>query len=362
MIKKPYYILIIFIISVLIFGIVFSNITLGDTKSDDVAEAPRNTIIVSLGIDYGKSATQSSYVTLNLNVTGQDVNLSTLKTQFSLDNKNWSGFNSVANKWENGYLGKYESFYSGFYIGSVSGSKTVYVKVIDDNGNVGSASAKINYSPYTQNPEIVTPASSELNILQSASGKAGIKSGSGTLYDPYIVSGNNTRLVSKMPNVAEVSYYTDGSTWSSWYKVTGGQADIPVTFNNVEGLKEVRLRSKNQHGVEGDAEIIYYLLDYTSPTVKLHTDFHSFIAVEGKLQFDLEVDDNLSKFLDFEIEISADGNSVVKQGKIEKYDENKPTTTSITIDGLSPGRFNLKATVTDAAGNRGIKQVSVDSL
>ena len=107
------------------------------------------------------------------------------------------------------------------------------------------------------------------------------------------VSGNNTKLVSKMPNVAEVCYYTDGGTWSSWYKVTGGQADIPVTFNNVEGLKEVRLRSKNQHGVEGDAEIIYYLLDYTSPTVKLHTDFHSFIAVEGKLQFDLEVDDNL---------------------------------------------------------------------
>ena len=108
---------------------------------------------------------------------------------------------------ENGYLGKYESFYSGFYIGSVR-FKNVYVKVIDDNGNVGSASAKLITAPIHRIGDS-NSASSELNILQGISSRAGIKSGSGTLYDPYIVSGNNTKLVSKMPNVAEVCYYTD---------------------------------------------------------------------------------------------------------------------------------------------------------
>lgn len=362
MIKKPYYILITFIILALLFGIVFANVAPDDAKSGNVANKPRNNIITTLNIDYGRATTQSSYVTLNLNVTGQGVDLNSLKVQFSLDNKNWTGYNSTTNKWENGFFGKYQSYYPSFYIGSDSGLKTVYAKVIDSNGNIGLASAKINLSSDAQSPQIPTPQSLELNNFQGPLSKAGVKNGSGSLYDPYVISTNSTRLISKMPNVTEVSYYMHGNTWSPWYKVTDGQADIPIVFDNIEGLKEARLRSKNEYGIEGDAEIIYYLLDYTRPTVNLNTNYHSFTAVDGRLQFDLEVNDNLSNTLDFEIEVYGGGSSIVKAGKIERYDKDKSTTTSITIEGLPEGKFNLRAAVTDQAGNKSTTQVYVNSL
>lgn len=362
MIKKPYYVLIIFIILILLLGVVFANTGPENIGGGNVVDNPRNTIITALNIDYGRATTQSSYVTLNLNVTGQGVDLNSLRVQFSLDNQNWSGYNLLTQKWESGFFGGYQSFYSGFYIGTDSGLKTVYVKVLDTYGNVGSASAKINFSSEAKNPYVMNPQSLELNNFQGPLARAGIKNGSGSLYDPYIISDNNTRLVSKMPNVTEISYHMYGDVWSSWHRIANEQADIPIVFNNVEGLKEVRLKSKNEHGVEGDAEIIYYLLDYTNPTVGLYTKYHSFTAVDGRLQFDLEVDDNASNILDFEVEVSAGGSSVVKRGKIEKYNEDKPTTISITLDGLPEGILNLKATVTDEAGNKGTRQVSVNSL
>ncbi len=80
------------------------------------------------------------------------------------------------------------------------------------------------------------------------------------------------------------------------------------------------------------------------------------------MQFDLEVDDNASNILDFEIEVFADGSGVVKRGKIEKYDEDKPTIISITLEGLPEGKFNVKATVTDEAGNKSSRQISVNSI
>lgn len=363
MIRKPYYILTVFIVLMLLFSVVFANVAPDKTVGDGgTVNNSHNTMIVTLNIDYGRATTQNSYVTLNLNVTGQGVDLNSLRVQFSLDNQNWSGYNPLTQKWEGGFFGRYQSFYPSFYIGSGSGLKTVYVKVIDINGNVGSASAKINFSSDTQNPYIVNPQSLELNNFQGPLAKAGIKSGSGSLYDPYIISDNNTRLVSKMPNVTEISYHMYENVWSPWYKVINEQADIPIVFNNTEGLKEVRLRSKNKYGVEGNAEIIYYLLDYSNPTVKLHTNYHSFIAIDGKLQFDLEVDDNASNILDFEIEVFADGSGVVKRGKIEKYDEDKPTIISITLEGLPEGKFNVKATVTDEAGNKSSRQISVNSI
>lgn len=363
MIRRSYYILIMFIILILLFGVVFAGTAFSNNiVANNIVNKSYNTMIVSLNIDYGRAVTQSNYVTLGLNVTGQGVDLNSLKVQFSLDDKNWSGYNSYTQKWESGLFGKYQSFYPSFYIGSGSGLKTVYVKVIDSNGNVGLADAKINFSSDTQNPDIVNPQSLELSNFQGPLIKAGIKSGSGTLYDPYIISGNSARLVSKMPNVTEVCYYADKGTWSSWYKVTGGQADIPIVFNNIEGLKEIRLRSRNKYGVEGNAEIIYYLLDRTKPEIDLHTNYHSFIAVGGKLEFDLEAYDNLSNTMDFIIEVCSGGSKVIQEGKIEKYDNAKPTIIPVIIEGLPEGRFNVKATVIDKAGNKSTKQISVNSV
>ena len=362
MIKKSYYILIVFIILMLLFNIVSAHIAPDKTVAQVTAEKSYNTMVVSLNIDYGRASTQDNYVTLNLNVSGQNVDSDSLKVQFSSDNKNWKGYNLITQKWEDGLWGVYQSYYSGFYIGTGEGLKTVYAKVMDSSGNTGLANAKINYSPYVKDPHIVNPQSTELGNPSGSLSDAGIKSGSGSLYDPYITSKNNTRLISKMPNVAEICYYTDQGSWSPWFQVASEQANIPIVFNNVEGLKEVRLRTKNKYGVEGDTEIIYYLLDYTNPTVNLHTDYHSFIAVDGKLQFDLEVNDNLAGTLDLEVEVLTGGSVSGIKGKIAKYEEDKPTITSIMIDGLPEGSFNLKATVTDEAGNKGIKQIYVNSI
>lgn len=360
--KKPYFIITGFIILMLLFSIVFANTITDNTEGGGPDGNFHNTIIVSLNIDYGRPTTESDYVTLNLNVSGQDVNLNEVKAQFSLDNKTWLGFNPLTRKWDHGLVSDYQPFYPSFYIGSTSGLKTVYARVMDSKGNVGLASAKINYSSDAQNPYVVNPESLELNNFEGPLVEAGVKKGSGTIYDPYIISNKTTRLVSKMPNVSQLSYYMDEGKWSPWYEVENEQANIPVVFNNMEGLKELRLRGKNKYGVESNPEIIYYLLDYTQPTIDLHTNYHSFIAIGGSLQFDLEVNDNLSNTFDFEVEVFADGSSIVKRGRLEKYDDNKPTITSLTLDGLPEGRLNVKITVTDEAGNQSSKQISINSI
>ena len=345
----------------LLFRVVFAN-TAPYNIINDAAGNLYDTVTVDLNIDYGRTVTQDSHVTLNLNITRQDVDLDNLKVQFSLDNENWSGYNPLTQNWENGFSGKYQPFYSGFYIGSDTGLKTVYAKIVDNTGNVGLASAKINFSSYIQEPYIANPQSLELSNFQDSLAKAGIKNGGGTLYDPYVISDCNTRLISKVLNVAEVCYYTDEGVWSPWYRVTGEQADIPIAFNNTEGLKEVRLRSKNKYGIESNTEIIYYLLDSSKPIISLHTDYHSFIAIDGGLKFDLEVYDDLSDIVDFVVEICSGRSKIVKEGKIKKYDDAKPTTTSIAAEGLPKGRFNVRVIVMDKAGNKNTKQVSVDSL
>ena len=98
MIKKSYYILIVFIILILtlLFSVVFANVASNDITDFSAISNSRNAMMVALVIDYGQITTQNNYVTLNLDVTtGQEVNLNDLKVQFSLDNKNWSGYNPL---------------------------------------------------------------------------------------------------------------------------------------------------------------------------------------------------------------------------------------------------------------------------
>ena len=211
-------------------------------------------------------------------------------------------------------------------------------------------------------PYIINPQSLELNNFQNTLDKAGIKSGSGSLYDPYIISDNNIRLVSKMPNVTEICYCIDNSTWSSWHKITNEQANIPIIFDKTEGLKKVRLKCKNKYGLEGSTEIIYYLLDYSKPIINLHNNYHSFIAIGGVLQFDLETNDNLSNVLNFEIEIYDGKNNIIKKGRVKKYDDNKSVIIPVIIEGLPKGRFNVNVTVIDEARNKNMKQIFVNSL
>ncbi len=361
MIKKPYWVVAISITLILLFSVVFANIT-ADKAADDGTAGNLDNAVVALEIDYGRTVTQNNQVTLNLNVTGKNIDLNNLKAQFSLDNKNWSGYNSSTQKWVNGFLGEYQSFYPNFHIGSNSGLKTVYAKVVDKNGNIGSASAKINFSPHSEDPDITSPQPVELSKLQETLAKAGIKSGSGALYDPYVVSSNKTGLISEIPNAAEVCYHTGGGIWSSWHKIEDGQADIPIVFDWVEGLKEVQVRSRNKYGIEGNPETIYYLLDYTKPTVNLYTSYHSFTAINGKLQFDLEVDDNLSETLNFEVKVCDGGDNIIKRGRVKKYDKDKSTVTSVTVEGLPEGKFDVKVNVVDGAGNKNTEQISVNSI
>lgn len=360
--RKSFLVLPVLLIIILLFSLVFANNMAANKRASNTDDNFHNTILVSLNIDYGRPNTQNNYVTLKLDVGGQDVDINNLKVQFSLDNKNWLGFNSLAQRWEHNFISDYQPFYPSFYIGSTSGLKTVYAKVTDSRGNVGLASAKINYSADTENPYVVNPQSLELNNFQGPLVEAGVKRGSGSVYDPYIIANNKTRLLAKMPNVTKLSYYMEEGKWSQWYDVEDQQANLPIEFSKVEGLKEVRIRSKNKYGVEADPEIIYYLLDYTKPTINLHTDYHSFIAINGSLEFDLEVNDNLSNSFDFEVEVFADGNSIVKKGRLEKYDEDKSTITTLTLDGLPEGKLNVRVTVIDEAGNTSSKQISVNSI
>lgn len=334
-------------------GIVYGNGTSLNTSSGSIK--------ISLEIDYGNTITQFETVTLGLRLEDKHIDTSNIKVEFSTDRVNWRGFDSNSGRWISGHRGDYQPFYNGFNVGSASGKKTIYVRVFNGKGNSGETSSEILYSPSRINPAVGDPVSISSHSIESMT-KTGIKNGSGTKENPYLVMKNSTRLMLQTSNSHEVSYSFDGKGWSEWSTVSNNNIDSPISFTNQEGIKVIHVKTRNQFGIESEAKTIYYLLDTTNPTIEIRTKYHDLIAVDGGITFDVEFYDRLSNYIDFTIEIFVDDKVIFKNGRVGIYVEGKATASEISIQGLPEGNFRGVIKAKDEAGNSTSRNITIYSV
>ncbi|MTI65416.1 MAG: hypothetical protein FH753_02320 [Firmicutes bacterium] len=312
-----------------------------------VSATEKENIPIELTVNYGQDLTNDNTVILGLNVD-EEVKKNDLKVQFSIDNKNWKGYDSKKDIWKFGISSKYQHYYPKFNIGTVAGNRDIYVKVTDSKGRVGYGKTNIVYSPEKNNPRI-----DSINNLTKGSGR-------GTETDPYIVNDKNIRIKINTINAKKVSYSANGKEWSNWKRINGNTTNLNIVLGKINS--KVFLKTKNEYGVESTSKRINYIIDKKSPKLDISTKYNSFIATNGVVKFDIATKDDKSKFVDFNIIINLNGNLVKKSGRVINYIKDKLTYKEITIKGLPKGVFNTKVEVIDSAGNKNIKYIKIKSL
>jgi len=348
--------------SIVISFLVMFLINLGIVYGNGISLNTSNgSIKISLEVDYGNTITQFETVILGLHLEDKHIDTSNIKVEFSTDRVNWRGFDSNSGRWIGGHRGDYQPFYNGFNVGSTSGKKTIYVRIFDAKGNSGEASSEILYSPSRINPSVDDPVSISSYSTDSMN-KTGIKNGSGTIENPYLIAGSSTRVMLKTVNSHEVSYSLDGKVWSEWSTVNNNNIDLPISFTNQEGIKVMHVKTRNQFGIESETKTLYYLLDTSNPTMEVRTKYHDLIAVDGTITFDVEFYDRLSNYIDFIIEIFVNDKVVFKNGRVGLYVEGKATASEISINGLPEGNFKGIIKAKDEAGNSTTKNIIIYSV
>ncbi|WP_425448615.1 hypothetical protein [Dethiothermospora halolimnae] len=340
----------LFLAIILLSTILFTTVYADDNKTN-----------VGFEINYGGEYSQYPQVTLCLENLNKKINVLNYKIQFSLDKKTWMGYNSTTQSWEEGYQSNYQPYYPNFNIGKGQGIKIVYVKIFNGNDET-IASDTINYSPEAINPTIEPSISIDPTTGESVSNKGGITRGNGSKKDPYVIRSNNTSILLKALNSSHVKYSVNTGSWSDWKEIKDETIDVPIKLTQTEGLKRVLVKTKNRYGVESRTKTIYYLIDSTPANIDFSTKYHSFVAVEGNIDFDLEIYDNLSDTVDFTLEIYIYDQIVTKKGRIQMYVNNKPTTVPMSVEGLPSGNFIAKVIVKDGANNVSERKITINSI
>ncbi len=319
-----------------------------------------NDFIVNFQIDYGRIVTEYNTVTLCLDIKDSEDNLRNVTVEFSLDNITWKGYDVEQDKWIDNHKSIYQPYYPSFPIGDTEGLKTIYVRIIDGEGDVKYYSSKISYSPDRVRPVINAPITVNSQDKLSTDSDNGITNGNGTEINPYIIKNNQTRLVLDAPNASRTKYSIDGTNWSEWLKVDDEKIDIPITFDSNEGRKMIFILARNQYGIDSSIKKIYYLLDTTSPHIDVPND-KNLIAINNNLSFEFGLNDNIIGEIDFKIEMFINGSLVSKKGKIKQYFDNKLTITSVNINGLPIGIYKAKIIANDQAGNISTKSFIISN-
>ena len=315
-----------------------------------------NSIKGKLIINYGEPIAKSNLVVLNLDIdTVYHSNI--VSVQFSLDNANWFAYNPNTKVWQRGLEGTYSAFYGDFFIGETKGLVKVYVRIKDKQGQYTTIIGEITYSPQTSSNEASRVMVNEVTTNGLISKQSGNKA------NPFYISKDTATLNVYTQGIKSVSHSIEGEPWSAWRSVNGDNTSLNLNFDGTEGSKIVYIRSQNQFGEELEIKEIYYEVDKKAPELKLLSEYHSFIAVDGKAYFDLQLYDMQASYVDYTIEVLIPENKkAIQEGRARMLLEGKPTINTITIDKLPKGNIKLKVTAKDEAGNSTEETISIESL
>lgn len=302
---------------------------------------------VSLEINYGQKYTSTYLVIMHLDASTIAKN-EVASVQFSYDMINWFGY-SEKRGWIANHKGIYQTFYSDFNFGTVTGLKTVYVKVFDkDNNLLATSSDNIYFMTEETKPIINRPITNQ--------------SGSGTMSRPFFTASRNVMLNLDTINSSEFTYTFDNINWKKWQRVHNDSINKRIVLANAAQTQSIKIKTRNKFGVESESTIIYFKIDRTPPKVAIVKGKNNLVANNGELSFDITLYDNTSDIIYYQIFIERRGIYTKVENQINIVFENKTVYNEINISNLIKGTHLLKIVAHDRAGNFSRITVGIDSI
>ncbi|MGB9866532.1 MAG: fibronectin type III domain-containing protein [Bacillota bacterium] len=284
------------------------------TFSDEIfyylvdAQAPQ----VSLVINGGADATSSPQVQLEVKAQDDLTPATGLQARFSNDFSSWTDW------------GPYQP-YRSWALPSGDGTKTVYVQVKDQSGNIGTAYARIALKTSGGGVQ------SAPGVFWSDSGYGGAAYFTGQAYQVRFVTGAQVGLRLNAPGASYVQYSLDGMKWLAAEPVLPQKT---FTLPDWEGHKTVYARLP-----DGSVYVVHFVLDRTPPDVQAGWLGGATVAPGGRATLVLDARDNFTRRED--LQVSVDGGATWRS-----YAAQIP----VTLGGGS-GYRTVLLVVKDQAGN-----------
>lgn len=175
---------------------------------------------------------------------------------------------------------------------NTEGTKTIYLNVRDEAGNVGYATATISYSstkPLTSNSPLAQMIANcndpNLNVTYDTIDG-----------EEYIIANQNVIYVPLDLDNSTTSYRTalSGQTWGEWTPFTpGGAQEIGLGLG--EGIVKIKIQGKNANGALSDEYMLRFIVDHTAPVCKNLSGLNGATATKtDSISLIADVTDNLS--------------------------------------------------------------------
>lgn len=304
---------------------------------------------INLILNYGATTTEEDTIIASFSSSNIE-EYRNYKVQFSFDGVNWEGYDMASSEWKWHYAGVFLEYYPDLKLGQTLGTKNIKAKLISPEGIETILKANIKYI----NKSIPLPNEKYLQTMNSNA-----YDGVGSFDNPYLVHSKSVKIDKNLAKAKYLKYSTDGA-WSKWYRIYTGKSDVTIKLPN-SGLNEVYYITKNQNGIESNVQTIYYKVDNSKPKIKLSTDFHELIAIDGKIEFDLGFYDIESSSIEYELIIKAFGQNQQIKGNTQLYESEYFTYITFDVQNLPRGTFDMEIKAKDLAGNISTKNYEIYS-
>ncbi|MCD5414254.1 MAG: hypothetical protein LR001_04505 [Clostridiales bacterium] len=297
-------------------------------------------------INYGQKYSSNHLVVMQI---GCSRDIKSMRVQFSTDNVNWLGYDP-SRGWVLNYAGAYQDFYSDFNIGTISGLKTVHLRILDEENNILATSVdKIYYLPDETHPKIIPPPSSQF--------------GSGTKNEPFFTAEQSILLNLTTVNAQQFSYSLDGISWSKWHDIKNSIISKQVLIANNEGIiQTLQIKVRNTFGIESSAYAVYYILDKTAPKLEIIDQNNYLSTYDGVILLPISVSDLYSDLIYYEITLEKEGLVERLSTKIDIVIKNSTIYNDIKLSDLGKGIYVITISAYDRARNRTQLVTRVNSL
>lgn len=213
------------------------------------------------------------------------------------------------------------------------GSKTVYVRAVDQAGNISSVVTQTIYVDYQALPP---SGQGPTGSVTSSSGIPGTIWIGGVSTPTRFVNTTAVTLSLTTEGVAGTRYSFDGITWSTWDQP---QAIRTITLPAGDApLKAIYVQYENQFGFWSQPYMLYFTVDTTAPSVMATWLGNATATANGSATLVLSANDNITPR--DSLQVSTDGGSTWV-----------PYSSRINVTFTQPGWQDFTVMVRDQAGN-----------
>ncbi len=315
-----------------------------------------------LTINYGAVRTVQPKVPLKLTAVDNITKSTDLKVQFSLGGQIWRGYEG--NEWKDNVWGSYQAgeYYPDFDLGSV-GQKIISARVRDEKGNITVVTASIHYAAVAvpEKPTVQFPT--DTTGGGSGSGSSTVPISGAQLSEIKNVGALGSVVLTTSPkgqikttntgSFSFIRYSTDGIVWSPWETAPTADISKSISFPQVDGLKTVYIQTaSNLEDVYSEIQIMEFVMDSTPPVIQMRTESGAYIAVGGDIKIVLQIEDNISKIIRYDVNLNGSSHEASKKTSDQG-------TAVVQFTNLAAGVHEIAVKATDHAGNSTIRTLKI---